>query len=205
MKQRAALTGGLAALGLDTTPAMIDRLLRYAGELEKWNRVYNLTSVPPGEASITYHLLDSLSVVPYVTGETLVDVGSGAGLPGIPLAVYFPEKRFTLLDSAGKKARFLEHVRVAIGLANVDVVQRRVEEFEGSFDIVACRAFASLADIGARTAHLLGTGGRVLAMKGNLDPEELESIVPPLAVDRIARLQVPGIGGERQLVIMKVK
>lgn len=197
------LARGMAALGFDDDAGTRERLLAYAAGLARWNRVYNLTQVPEGDATITHHLLDSLAIAGHVTGDTVIDVGSGGGMPGIILAIVQPSRAFTLLDSNGKKTRFLEHIRIQLGLDNVQVVQCRSEAHVGSYDVVTCRAFASLADISRLTAHLLKLNGSVLAMKGVLGPEERQQDVSPLAVEQVIPLSVPGIDSERHLVVMK--
>lgn len=202
MSDRQALIQGLVALGLDPNPAIVDRLLAYAGELASWNRVYNLTTVAPGGDTINRHLLDSLSVVHALLQGSILDVGSGAGLPGIPLALVHTAGRFTLLDSAGKKTRFLEHVRIRLKLDNVKVVQARAEAFSGQYDMVVCRGLAPLADIARMTAHLLAPGGRILAMKGEVTQAETEAVTSPFQVKRIDTLSVPGVDARRSLVTM---
>ena len=204
MNDRQALVLGLEALGLEPDPARVTRLLDYVAELQKWNRVYNLTAVAPGEDTVSRHLLDSLSVAAALEDGSVVDVGSGAGLPGIPLALYRPEARFTLLDSAGKRTRFLEHIRIRLGLDNVEVAQGRAETFSGQFDKVICRGLGSLAEIAEMTAHLLAPFGQILAMKGDVSREELAGVAPPVAIVRIDPLSVPGIEARRSLVIMEV-
>ncbi len=171
--------------------------------LAKWNRVYNLTRVPP-EQTVSHHLLDSLAIVPIVgKPDSLIDVGSGGGLPGIPLALYLPDTRVTLLDSNGKKTRFLEQARIERGLENVTVVHARVEDYTGQFDVVTSRAFASLADFCRLTAHLLTPHGVALAMKGpNTEVSEdaaSEADLLPLALDKVIELNVPGIAAERRV------
>jgi 16S rRNA (guanine527-N7)-methyltransferase len=197
------LNQGLAALDIEVPGDTVDQLLAFVAALEKWNETYNLTSVPPGEPMIVQHLLDSLSILPYVSSDaSIADVGSGGGLPGIPLSLCRPCQSVTLVDSNGKKTRFLEHVRILLDLSNVTVVQSRVEDFETQFDVVTCRAFASLARIAGMTAHLLSPGARVLAMKADLG-EELEQDLSPLAVQEVISLKVPGIEGPRHLVILE--
>ncbi|MEX2326114.1 MAG: 16S rRNA (guanine(527)-N(7))-methyltransferase RsmG, partial [Pseudomonadales bacterium] len=197
----AGLARGLVSLGLPCGDDLVRRLLAYLVELEKWNKVYNLTGIPVADW-ITRLLLDSLAIAPWVNGQAILDVGTGNGLPGLPLALLFPDKQVTLLDSNGKKTRFLEQVRIKQQLANVTVVQSRAEAFTGQFDIVTCRALASLADISALTAHLLRPAGKVLAMKGELDRAELAQDLSPLTIEKTVALEVPGLSTARQLVIM---
>lgn len=197
---RASLEAGLAALGL---PAPLSiALLAYLDELQKWNAAYNLTAVrEPGEM-VTRHLLDSLVMHPYVRGP-LLDVGSGAGLPGIPLAIARPELQVTVLDSNGKKARFLRHAVRALKLGNVKVVEARVEDYQPArpFAAVTSRAFASLRDFFSLTAHLLAADGQWLAMKGKLDPQETQDLPAGVGIVDIKPLQVPGLAEARHLVI----
>ena len=206
MNEQQVLVRGLEALGLDPDPVRVAKLLDYAAELQKWNRVYNLTAIAPGEDTVSRHLLDSLSVAAALTpgGARVVDVGSGAGLPGIPLALYRPEIHFTLLDSAGKRTRFVEHIRIRLGLPNVEVAQGRAEAFSGQFDKVICRGLGSLAEIAEMTAHLLAPSGQILAMKGDVSQQELAGVVPPVVTVRIDPLIVPGLDARRSLVIMEV-
>jgi 16S rRNA (guanine527-N7)-methyltransferase len=202
---RRMLVEGLAALDLTSTPEVVARLLDFARELERWNRVYNLTSVPGGSMTISHHLLDSLAIAPMLDGETVLDIGSGAGFPGIPLAICLPHRQFTLLDSVGKKTRFLEHVRIKLGLANLRVVQSRAEDFEGRYDVVMCRGLASLAGIARMAAHLLAKSGRLLALKGTIDDAEANDVALPFIIERIHSLAVPGVQGQRNLVVMKME
>lgn len=202
MNDRQALVDGLAALGLRAEPAMVAGLLAYADELEKWNRVYNLTSIPAGEQTITHHLLDSLAVADAITGEAIADIGSGAGFPGMPLALYHPGRRFTLVDSAGKKTRFMAHVRILLGLDNVEVVQGRAEAMTGRYDEILCRGLGSLADIARMTAHLLAPAGRILALKGAISESEAKAVAAPFVIERIQPLAVPGIDAPRSLVVV---
>ncbi|HEY0635260.1 MAG TPA: 16S rRNA (guanine(527)-N(7))-methyltransferase RsmG, partial [Gammaproteobacteria bacterium] len=171
---RERLDSGCAALGLQMPPESIDRLLDYIALLTKWNQAYNLTAVrDPGEM-VTRHLLDSLAVAPHLTGTRIIDVGTGAGLPGIPLAILFPDRHFVLLDSNGKKTRFLVQAKASLGLDNVTVVHSRVEEYRPlePFDTVIARAFAALTEIVSLCEHLIATGGEVLAMKGSATEAE---------------------------------
>jgi len=199
------LVEGLEALGLAREPARIERLLAFAEMLAKWNRVYNLTRIAPGESTITRHLLDSLAIAPLIHARAVVDVGSGGGLPGIPLAIYLPAIEFVLVDSAGKKARFLEQARIELALDNVRVVHARAEDVTGSFDIVTCRAFASLADIGRMTAHLLAPSGQIFALKGAVPAQEIAGIQSPVTLKTIRPLTVPGVDQPRNLVIMETQ
>lgn len=198
----ATLEAGLQTLGLEVDRERSERLLTFIALLARWNRSYNLTAIDDPAAMVERHLLDSLSIASYLHGGRILDIGSGAGLPGIPLAVCFPEREFHLLDSNGKKTRFLFQARLELGLANVMVHQARVESFvdaEG-FDCITSRAFAPLADIVRLSAHLLAPGGCMLAMKGRLDADELAGVRTPYTVASLTRLDVPGTDAERQLV-----
>jgi 16S rRNA (guanine527-N7)-methyltransferase len=196
----ARLLAGLVALRLD--PALAAPLLRYLGELVLWNKTYNLTSVRDPAEMVTRHLLDSLVVLPHVEGRT-IDVGSGAGLPGIPLALARPALPVTLLDSNGKKARFLRHAQRTLPLGNVDVVEARSEAFvpPARFDTVITRAFGSLREFLEQTAALGADRGRWLAMKGKLDRKELADVPPGFRVEQEIQLQVPGLDEQRHLII----
>lgn len=194
------LVDGLAALQLELPAAAQHQLLAYLDLLAKWNRTYNLTAVRDPADMVSRHLLDSLAVLPCVHGQTLADLGSGAGLPGIPLAIARPDLAVTLVESNGKKARFLREAARSLPLANVQVVQARVQDAAGSFDTVTARAFASLADMLAWGGHLLAPGGRWLAMKGHADVAELSAIPATFRVLATHPLQVPGSDGERCVI-----
>ena len=197
---RAALEAGLAALAL---PAPLSvPLLAYLDELEKWNAAYNLTAVRDPREMVTRHLLDSLVLCPYVNSP-LLDVGSGAGLPGIPLAIVRPELRVTLLDSNGKKARFLRHAVRALKLGNVEVVEARVEDYrpEQLFAAVTSRAFAALGDFFNLTTHLLAADGQWLAMKGKLDDQETQHLPAGVGIVDTISLTVPGLAEARHLIV----
>ena len=191
---------GLQAARLALPDDAQEKLLAYVELLAQWNRAYNLTAVRDPAEMVSRHLLDSLAVLPFVHGETLVDLGSGAGLPGIPLAIARPEIAVTLIESNGKKARFLREAVRALPLPNVTVQQDRVQEIAGSFETVTARAFASLADMLAWGGHLLAPQGRWLAMKGRVDPRELAAVPAGFRVLAAHRLEVPGLEGERNLV-----
>lgn len=200
---RRRLDAGLAALNLDLPDAAIERLLDYVGLLLRWNATYNLSAVRDADGIVTRHLLDSLAIVPYVSGRTLADLGSGAGLPGIPLAIADPGRSIDLVDSNGKKTRFLRAAVRELGLANVRVLEGRVEQVEGQRDCVTARAFASLADMLGWGGHLLAPDGAWLAMKGRHPQDELDGVPAGFRVERIVALDVPGLDAERHLVIIK--
>lgn len=196
------LGDGLQALGLAPEPGKAARLLEFLALLAKWNRTYNLTAIDDPLEMVSRHLLDSLSIAPYLTGQRILDVGSGAGLPGIPLAIWFPGREFHLLDSNGKKVRFLFQARLALELANVTVHQTRAESLRDArgFDCITSRAFAGLADMVRVSGHLLAPGGCLLAMKATLGEDELAGVTTPYTIASRIRLEVPGIAAERQLL-----
>jgi 16S rRNA (guanine527-N7)-methyltransferase len=185
---------------LDIPSGAQEKLLAYLGLLAKWNRAYNLTAVRDPEDMVSRHLLDSLAVLPFVHGESLADLGSGAGLPGIPLAIARPDIAVTLVESNGKKARFLREAARSLPLPNVRVFEARVQTVAGLFDTVTCRAFASLRDMLLWGGHLLAPGGRLLALKGHAIPAELGSIPKGFRVVAIHELRVPGADGERCVI-----
>ncbi|KTD61178.1 16S rRNA (guanine(527)-N(7))-methyltransferase RsmG [Legionella spiritensis] len=195
------LQQGLSQLGL---PDHSDALLTYLSLLNKWNHVYNLTAVREIPAMVSRHVLDSLAVLPFIRGARIVDVGSGAGLPGIPLAIARPQTRVTLLDSNGKKTRFLEEVQRHLMLDNVEVIQSRIENYHPAqaFDTVISRAFSDLAQMIHWTKHVIDAHGIWLAMKGRYPQTELSMIDFPYQVHRY---DVPGLDEERCSVIIENK
>lgn len=197
------LRAGIDALTLTLPPMASGQLLDYLELLAQWNKSFNLTAVRDPADMVTRHLLDSLAVLPCLQGTTAVDLGSGAGLPGIVLAIADPERAWLLVDANGKKARFLRAAVRELSLANVRVAQQRVERVEGQFDIVTARAFASLPDMLAWGGHLLAPGGRWLAMKGQLAPDELHAVPPGFRIASTPSLAVPGLEAERHLVILE--
>lgn len=173
--------------------------------LQKWNKAYNLTAIRDLDTMRTHHILDSLSLNDYLVGDQVLDVGTGAGLPGIPLAIMNPEKHFTLLDSNGKKARFCQQAVMELGLKNVTVVHGRIEDESGSrFTTITSRAFSSLAQFYGSTQDLLAENGVLLAMKGKVPQEELEEMPEGVSVG-VHQLLVPEIDAERCLVVLKGK
>lgn len=196
------LREGLQQLSLMLSDRQVSQLLDYLGLLEKWNGAYNLTSIREPEQMLRLHLLDSLCIAPLVKGERIIDVGTGAGLPGIPLAIIYPERQFTLLDSNGKKTRFLFQVRTELGLDNVTENQSRVEAYQPTrlFDGVTSRAFTSLKDMVEKCAHLIGGNGRFYAMKGQYPVKELSALPKHYNVVASHQLQVPGVDCERHLI-----
>ena len=178
------------------------RLIDYVALLLKWNTAYNLTAVREEADMVTRHLLDSLAIAPFLAGQRVLDVGTGAGLPGVPMAILFPQREFHLLDSNGKKTRFLFQVKTALRLDNMVVHHARVQTFRvvEPFDAVLSRAFASLQDMMHGCRHLLAPEGRLLAMKGAYPAEELDSIGQEGAQVAVHPLVVPGLCEHRHLV-----
>jgi len=200
---RQRLDAGLSALGVALDDAAIARLIDYVELLERWNAAYNLTAVRDPAEMVTRHLLDSLAILPHVAGATLADLGSGAGLPGIPLAIAAPEREILLVDSNGKKARFLREAVRKLALAKTRIAEARVENVEGTFDCITARAFASLGDMLAWGGHLLAPGGRWLALKGRFPDDELAAVPDAFEVEKTLQMNVPGLDAERHLVILK--
>ena len=198
---KALLKTGLNKLNIELSDDKIELLLAYHALLVKWNKAYNLTAVRDPEEMIRRHLLDSLSILPHITGERILDVGTGPGLPGIPLAICFPEKNLTLLDSNGKKTRFLTQAKIELKLDNMTPVQSRIESFETeSFDAITSRAFATLKDMVDGSIHLLKDEGYFYAMKGLYPTEEIGELDNRTTVVDCFALHVPGEEAERHLV-----
>lgn len=211
------LQTGLAQLGLDLPQAAQNQLVEHLMLVQKWNKIYNLTAVRDVEKMVTHHVLDSLAVVPHIAGAaTLLDVGSGAGLPGIPLAIACPELQVILLDSNQKKTTFLRQVKMQLALANVTVVCDRVEKHKQNqlLSVIISRAFAELADFADMAGHLLAPGGKLIAMKGADPAAEIsrldgksakgsKSAFHRFVPSGVAKLNVPGLDAERHLVFLK--
>ena len=199
------LAAGIAGLGLALPEGAEAKLLDYLALLDKWNRVYNLTAVRDAGRMVSLHLLDSLAAAPYFQGETVLDVGSGGGLPGIPLAIARPELRVTLVDSIAKKTAFLQQAKAELGLANLDVVTSRVEDYRPAarFDVITSRAFSDLKEFVTLTRHLLEPGGRWLAMKGLYPNEEISVLPADVKVSADHLLVVPGLEASRHLIILE--
>ena len=204
--ERIKLESGLARLGLDVSPETIDGLLTYMVQLKEWSGTYNLVAPRERGFLLTRHILDSLSIAPWLQPGSLLDVGTGAGLPGLPLAIIKPEMEVTLLDSAGKKIRFIRHVGRTLKLANIHPLQQRVEEFsEGKvFANITSRAFASLKAFVEAVRPCADETTRLLAMKGAYPEKELEELPGWINVQSIEKLTVPYLHAERHLVIMSV-
>jgi 16S rRNA (guanine527-N7)-methyltransferase len=209
---REILVQGANKMNVALAEPQISNLLSYIREFDKWNKAYNLSAIRDIRQMVARHLLDSLSVVPYFlktmhSTDNVIDVGTGGGLPGIPLAIMFPDKKFTLLDSAGKKTRFLFHVKTLLKLDNVSVENRRVEEFQPAqkFNVVISRAFASLQDMTDGCTHLLESSGVFLAMKGIYPQDELAPIADKIELLESIKLDVAATDGERHLLVLQTK
>lgn len=195
----------LADAGISLTDHQKNQLIAYVDMLHKWNKAYNLTSVRDPNDMLVRHILDSIVVAPHLQGERFIDVGTGPGLPGIPLSIVLPDAHFTLLDSLGKRVRFLRQVQHELKLENITPVQSRVEDFpsEPPFDGVISRAFASLNDMVTWCHHLPGQNGRFYALKGQLPEDEIASLPAEFSVESVEKLRVPQLDGERHLVVIK--
>lgn len=198
------LAEGLAALGIPLEATVRARLFAYLETMRRWNRTYNLTAIDTPKRMLTHHLLDSLAILPHVDAERLLDVGSGAGLPGIPLAVARPELDIVLCEASSKKCAFLRQACIELGLSRVTVWQGRVETFQDAtgFPAIVARAFADLAAFTRLTAHLLVPGGRWLAMKGAYPADEIAALKGAQVV-RAFRLNVPNLDAARHLIVLE--
>lgn len=198
------LDEGLYELELEERLGGDELLMEYVTELMNWNRVYNLTSVRKPTDIVSRHILDSLTILPHLNGKRILDIGTGAGLPGIPLAIACPECDIVLLDSSSKKLRFVQQTLGILKLDNVTVEDCRVEEYqpETLFDTVICRAFSDLPDFYRYAARLCNEGGKMLAMKGVYPMTEVECLADKSVIDEVVALKVPGLDAERHLVIM---
>jgi len=203
---REKLHKGIIELGLSVSQEQEAVLFEYLQLLEKWNKKFNLTAVRDINEMVSVHLLDSLSIVPFIKAGRLLDVGTGAGLPGIPLAICFPDTQFTLLDSNGKKIRFCRQAIMELGLKNVNAVQARIESFDNeAFDQITTRAFTDLENMVAWLNHLLSKKTQLLAMKGALPENEIGQLSDAGFQVETNKLQVPFVTGERHLLkIMKI-
>lgn len=199
------LSRGAEQMGISLSEHQAEQLLAYMALLNKWNKAYNLTAVRDPNEMVSRHLLDSLSVLPHVEQGRWLDVGSGGGMPGVILAIMLPDSDFTLLDSNGKKTRFLTQVRLELGLDNMQVVNSRVEAFspDRPFDGIVSRAFSSLADFTELTRHLSTPQTRWLAMKGLYPQDELQALADDFRVQRSIELSVPGSDASRHLLVLQ--
>lgn len=194
----------LPELGLGADPRLVDALAAYLRLLDKWNQAFNLTSIrDPGEM-VVRHVLDSLSALPFLQGGRVLDVGCGAGLPGIPLALADPGRSYTLLDSGLKKVRFVRQVIAELKIGNAIAVQMRVEDYAPMqlFDTVTSRAFAALPDFIRGAGRLVAPGGRLLAMKGRLPTDEIEALPEGWEIEAVTAVQVPGLDAERHMIVV---
>jgi 16S rRNA (guanine527-N7)-methyltransferase len=202
----ATIRAGLSSLpGVPTDNERVASLRVYLRELQRWNKAYNLTAVRDPVAMISRHIFDSLSVLPFMRGELVLDVGTGAGLPGIPLAICREGCRFVLIDSNGKKVRFLQHVIAELKLTNVEPVQARVESYQSAdrFDSIVCRAYTSLRDFVHSSGDLLVDGGRLVAMKGKHPQAEMDDLPGGWRVAELSQVQVPDVAGDRHIVVLQ--
>ena len=205
MKLATELEQRTGVLGITLPPAARAQLLAYLDLLHKWNTAYNLTAVRGKERMLTHHVLDSLAVVPHLPGRSWVDVGSGGGLPGIPVAVARPDAAVTLVDSSHKKTAFLEQAVIELGLSNVTVVRSRIEEWQPAhrFDHVISRALSDLPEFLALAGRLCAPDGVIAAMKGVYPHEELAQVPPVYRLRRVVALEVPGLAAQRHLVLIE--
>ena len=205
MTQPEQLAQGLAQMGIDLPAAAQEKLLAYAALLYKWNKTFSLTALREEEKAVSHHLLDSLAILPFVPAGNLLDVGSGGGMPGIPLAIARSELQVTLLDSNSKKTAFLRQAAIELALPNLAVHCGRVEQYDPPmrFAAITSRAFAELADFVGLSRHLLAEGGRWLAMKGVRPQDEIARLPNDVGVESVHRLIVPGVEGERHLAIVQ--
>jgi 16S rRNA (guanine527-N7)-methyltransferase len=199
----ATLAAGLTELGIDLSADQQVKLLAFRDLLLKWNKTYNLTALRDPEQAISHHLLDSLAILPHVGTGPLLDVGSGGGLPGIPLAIARPELSVSMVDTVQKKATFLQQAAIQLGLKNVVAHHARVEQMSGQYAQISSRAFAEIGLFVSLTRHLLAPGGRWLAMKGIRPDEEIAALPADICVESIIPLQIPGLDAERHLIILK--
>ncbi|NER59316.1 16S rRNA (guanine(527)-N(7))-methyltransferase RsmG [Pseudomonas sp. MAFF212428] len=199
------LSTGARQLGVELSEAQHAQLLAYLALLIKWNKAYNLTAVRNPDEMVSRHLLDSLSVMPFIHSERWLDVGSGGGMPGIPLAILHPHKQVTVLDSNGKKTRFLTQVKLELKLDNLQVIHKRVEEFQPElpFTGIVSRAFSSMENFTNWTRHLGDAQTQWLAMKGLHPADELVALPADFKVDSEQALTVPGCQGQRHLLILR--
>ncbi|MEM6998927.1 MAG: 16S rRNA (guanine(527)-N(7))-methyltransferase RsmG [Pseudomonadota bacterium] len=200
---REQLEKGLEALSLEPKPEICNAYLTYIQLLVKWNKTYNLTAIKSQEDMLTRHVFDSLSIHQYIQGEDCLDVGTGAGLPGLILAIAQPDKRWTLLDSNKKKLRFIQHIKAALNINNIEMLHARIEAVENKeFDSITCRAFTSLQQFYLSCHHLLRHQGKLLAMKASIEETELIEIKKLTSKIKIEEVNVPRESAERCIVVM---
>ncbi|MDQ8039294.1 MAG: 16S rRNA (guanine(527)-N(7))-methyltransferase RsmG [Rickettsiella sp.] len=201
-----ALHKQLTENSLTFSHPVIAKLADYLLLIERWNRVYNLTSIHNPTQMIPKHILDSLSISPYLQGTRILDVGTGAGLPGIPLALTHPNYHFTLLDSNGKKTRFITHVIQKLAISNIDIIQARVENFRVSlcFDTIITRAFSTLTDFLKKTQHLACSKGIFLSMKGQYPTEEINKLDSNFVVTSVNSVNIIGLNERRHVIVIKL-
>lgn len=199
----AALDTRYQVLSLDTVK--VDQLIAYIALLDRWNKAYNLTAVRNPAAMVVRHLLDSLAIAPFISGDRFIDVGTGPGLPGIPLAIAFPDRHFSLLDSNGKKTRFLFQAKTQLDLQNIDIIEDRVESYSPSqpFDAVVTRAFADLSLTARLCRHLLVDHGKIYAMKAQAADDSTSIWDPGMRLVKSHAIDVPGLGEPRTLVVLE--
>lgn len=204
---KAKLDSLLAQANIQVSEQQKDQLIEFVNLLNKWNKAYNLTSVRDPQEMLVKHILDSLVVSPYLQGDRFIDVGTGPGLPGLPLAIINPDKQFVLLDSLGKRVSFIRNAVLKLKLTNVTPVLSRVEEYqpEEKFDGVLSRAFASLKDMTEWCHHLLSSDGLFYALKGIYHQEEVQNLNDIFTVEKVVSLDVPTLVGERHLVLLTKK
>ncbi len=199
------LKSGIAELGLNVDDSQIEKLLDFLALLKKWNSSFNLSGVSDIESMVSLHLLDSLAINAHLNGETFIDFGSGGGLPGIPLAILNPDRKFILIDSNGKKTRFLFQVKTELALGNVSVENCRIEHYQNKqqIDMVMCRAFSTLEDAVNKLQPILSKDCSLLAMKGIYPEGEISTLPEGFEVSKATRLEIPGITSERHLLEVK--
>ena len=207
MSEQAFLISSANRLGVSLDATAASRLRQLLDELERWNRSFNLTAITQRAQMVTHHLLDSLSMAPLLRGERIIDIGTGAGFPGLPLAIIQPERQFTLLDSNGKKVRFVAHAARTLGLSNVAAVHARAEQWQderGAFDTVVTRAFAPLPELVAMVRGLCGPATRVLAMKGRRSAQERAGLSAEWVIEDDVDLVIPGLDEERHALVLRL-
>jgi 16S rRNA (guanine527-N7)-methyltransferase len=199
---REELQRGIASLSLDCSGSQFEKLLAYIDLLKKWNSAYNLLGGNESSTLVSRHILDSLSISPYLVGEMFADIGAGAGLPGIPLAILNPEKQFVLIDSNGKKTRFMFQAQIQLGLDNISVENCRIEHYQSNrqIDMVMCRAFSTIADALAMIEPIFSGDSKFLAMKGHYPADEIAQLPAGFEVARTIQLDVPGSESQRHLI-----